>query len=171
MGYIKLHLEHVSMVVSFFALLVSVGAIREARRRNRREDADLVHSIVANFRHRFEHDESGNEMGYVDAEAYVINGSPRPIFEVSIELFDWHWQTNPRRIVGRMIHAMSPHSQSSSIDFSGLLTPQVSGLAVPPIQILFRTSRHKWRREPDGQLYRWLPPRRWWRGNGKWRKD
>jgi hypothetical protein len=108
-----------------------------------------------------------DEGSFTDVE--VRNDGDYPIFEPSVQLWDWgrprrltwrlrriqHWFTSPRKgwVNGRFVPA---GSRTSVHRLPGLESDRTGkGSAIPPIVLMFRDGNGKlWARWPDGQLKR-----------------
>ena len=158
--------EWVSGVVAGIALVLTALTMRSDRRSRRRRDAELIYPLVSWHTSVDRTEES------VEVEVSAYNGSPKPVFDITLALRDWNWKEHPDPLSTRHIPALSPGQQSAKAPFNTerlKIDPERLWNA-PAVHIAFRVDEVQWLRTPDGVLHRWRRGRVLHR-KGRWKRE
>jgi hypothetical protein len=145
--------QWVSGLVAGVALVLTAATIRSDRSARRRADAGLVYPMVSADLSAQRAPNGGEPINTAVIEVYVINGAPRPVFDITSLLVDWSWAESWQPLISRAVATLEPGSQSVKINMATdrLKLPRELPWR-PPVEIWFRVGDTRWRRDPNAVL-------------------
>jgi hypothetical protein len=157
--------EWVGGLATALALWLSARTLAANASERRRRFAEQVH-IVPISAQRFARGNASDE-----AIVVVTNTSSAPCYDIVTDLLPWDWRVDSESIQGVLIESLGPVGTTGEMKFdAGKLSPPEVGYNSVPLRLTLRDAAgRRWRRMPDGLLFR-ESTRRWWHLRGSWHK-